>query len=190
MRDIIYVRIDRRRKMPATILLKAFGYSTDDLLRMYYPVEEILVQKGKLWRKLDAEIHAGLRVPYDLSEKGSREPIAREGSKLTKAMIARLKSAGHKEIEVKPESIIGRTILVDLVDPASKTTLLEKNQRLTKEVLAKVAESKLDSFKVVYWDNLTIPSVIEDTLESEKTNSKERPWSRSSERRARRDPVH
>src|SRR5438034_5916679 len=173
VRDIIYVRIDRRRKMPATILLKAFGYSTDDLLRMYYPVEEILVQKGKLWRKLDAEIHAGLRVPYDLSEKGSREPIAREGSKLTKAMIARLKSAGHKEIEVKPESIIGRTILVDLVDPASKTTFLEKNQRLTKEVLAKVAESKLDSFKVVYWDNLTVPSVIEDTLESEKTNSKE-----------------
>ena len=92
VRDIIYVRIDRRRKMPATILLKAFGYTTDDLLRMYYPVEEILVQKGKLWRKLDAEIHAGLRVPYDLSEKGSREPIAREGSKLTKAMIARLKS--------------------------------------------------------------------------------------------------
>ena len=173
VRDIIYVRIDRRRKMPATILLKAFGYSTDDLLRMYYPVEEILIQKGKLWRKLDAEIHAGLRVPYDLSEKGTREPIAREGSKLTKAMIARLKSAGHKEIEVKPESIIGRTILVDLVDPGTKTTFLEKNQRLTKEVLAKVAESKLDSFKVVYWDNLTIPSVIEDTLESEKTNSKE-----------------
>src|SRR5437764_1053585 len=152
VRDIIYVRIDRRRKMPATILLKAFGYSTDDLLRMYYPVEEILIQKGKLWRKLDAEIHGGLRVPYDLSEKGSREPIAREGSKLTKAMIARLKSAGHKEIEVKPESIIGRTILVDLVDPGTKTTFLEKNQRLTKEVLAKVAESKLDSFKVVYWD--------------------------------------
>ena len=173
VRDIIYVRIDRRRKMPATILLKAFGYSTDDLLRMYYPVEEILIQKGKLWRKLDAEIHAGLRIPYDLSEKGTREPIAREGSKLTKAMIARLKSAGHKEIEVKPESIIGRTILVDLVDPGTKTTFLEKNQRLTKEVLAKVAESKLDSFKVVYWDNLTIPSVIEDTLESEKTNSKE-----------------
>src|SRR5207247_5879149 len=60
-RDILYVRIDRRRKMPATILLKVFGYTTDDLLRMYYPVEEIHVQKGKMWRKLDQEIHAGLR---------------------------------------------------------------------------------------------------------------------------------
>src|SRR6184192_2247806 len=68
-RDILYVRIDRRRKMPATILLKAFGFTTDDLLKMYYPVEEILIQKGKLWRKLDPEMHAGLRVPHDLTEK-------------------------------------------------------------------------------------------------------------------------
>src|SRR5437867_3511696 len=86
-RDILYVRIDRRRKMPATILLKAFGYTTDDLLRMYYPVEEIHVQKGKLWRKLDQEIHAGLRVPHDLVEKGAKEPIGREGSKLSEAMV-------------------------------------------------------------------------------------------------------
>src|SRR4030081_147858 len=56
-RDILYVRIDRRRKMPTTILLKAFGFSGDDLLKMYYPVEEIRVVKGKMLRKLDPEIH-------------------------------------------------------------------------------------------------------------------------------------
>ena len=60
-RDILYVRIDRRRKMPTTILLKAFGFSSDDLLKMYYPVEEIRVVKGKMLRKLDPEIHHGLR---------------------------------------------------------------------------------------------------------------------------------
>ena len=80
--------------MPATILLKAFGYSTDDLLRMYYPVEEILVQRASCGESLDADIHAGLRVPHDLTEKGSKEPIAREGAKLTKAMITRLKTGG------------------------------------------------------------------------------------------------
>ena len=64
-RDILYVRIDRRRKMPATILLKAFGYSADDLLKMYYPVEEIRVSEGKLLRKLDPDLHVGLRAPID-----------------------------------------------------------------------------------------------------------------------------
>ena len=173
IRDTIYVRIDRRRKMPATILLKAFGYSTDDLLRMYYPVEEIHVQKGKLWRKLDPEIHAGLRVPHDLLEKGSRDPISREGSKLTKAMITRLRSAGIKDVEVNPKDLERRTVLVDLVDPITKQTFLEKNQRLTADVLEKVGHSKIESFKVVYWDSTTTPSVIEDTLETEKTTSKE-----------------
>ena len=172
-RDILYVRIDRRRKMPATILLKAFGYTTDDLLRMYYAVEEIHVQKGKLWRKLDQEIHAGLRVPHDLVEKGGKELIGREGSKLTKATIGRLKAAGIKEIEVNPEDLVGRTVLVDLVDSAIKEKILEKNHKLTAEVLKKVLASKIDVFKVVFHDGTTTASVIEDTLESEKTTSKE-----------------
>jgi DNA-directed RNA polymerase subunit beta len=172
-RDILYVRIDRRRKMPATILLKAFGYTTDDLLRMYYPVEEIHVQKGKLWRKLDQEIHAGLRVPHDLVEKGGKEPIGREGSKLTKATIGRLKAAGIKEIEVNPEDLVGRTVLVDLVDSGIKEKILEKNHKLTAEALKKVLASKIDVFKVVFHDGTTTASVIEDTLESEKTTSKE-----------------
>ncbi|TLY20613.1 MAG: DNA-directed RNA polymerase subunit beta [Nitrospirae bacterium] len=172
-RDILYVRIDRRRKMPATILLKAFGYTTDDLLRMYYPVEEIHVQKGKLWRKLDQEIHAGLRVPHDLVEKGSKEPIAREGSKLTKATIARLKAAGIKEIEVNREDLVGRTVLVDLVDNGAQEKILEKNHKLSAEVLKKVLASKIDVFKVVFHDGTSTTSVIEDTLESEKTASKE-----------------
>ena len=60
-RDILYVRIDRRRKMPATILLKAFGLSTDDLLKRYYPIEEIRIADGKLTRKLDPDLHVGLR---------------------------------------------------------------------------------------------------------------------------------
>src|SRR5438132_2470616 len=123
IRDIIYVRIDRRRKMPATILLKAFGFTTDDLLKMYYPVEEILIQKGKLWRKLDPEMHAGLRVPHDLTEKGSKEPIAREGSKLTKAMISRLRYEGIKELADVPDRLVGRTVLVDIVDAPSKEVI-------------------------------------------------------------------
>ncbi|TLY38504.1 MAG: DNA-directed RNA polymerase subunit beta [Nitrospirae bacterium] len=172
-RDILYVRIDRRRKMPATILLKAFGYTTDDLLRMYYPVEEIHVQKGKLWRKLDQEIHAGLRVPHDLVEKGGKEPIGREGSKLTKATIGRLKAAGIKEIEVNPEDLVGRTVLVDLVDGGAQEKILEKNHKLSAEVLKKVLASKIDVFKVVFHDGMATTSVIEDTLESEKTASKE-----------------
>ncbi|TAJ24647.1 MAG: DNA-directed RNA polymerase subunit beta, partial [Nitrospirae bacterium] len=172
-RDILYVRIDRRRKMPATILLKAFGFSTDDLLKMYYPVEEIRVAKGKLLRKLDPEIHHGLRCSIDVTEKGGKEPIVREGAKLTKPMIVRVKAAGVKEIPVDSAELVGRAVLTELVDPVSKEKILDKNHKLTPETIEKILESRVESFKVIYLDAATATPVILDTLEMERTASKE-----------------
>ncbi len=172
-RDILYVRIDRRRKMPTTILLKAFGYSGDDLLKMYYPVEEIHLLDGRFYRRLDPEIHHGLRCSADVTEKGSKEVLAREGSRLTKPLIAKLKAAGIKEIPVAAGELAGRAVLSEIVDPKTKEKLAEKNQRLTAEILDKMAESQLDSFKVIYLDQATQTPVILDTLEMEKTGSKE-----------------
>ena len=86
-------------------LLKAFGFSSDDLLKMYYPVEEIRVVKGKMLRKLDPEIHHGLRCSAEVIEKGGKEPLVREGAKLTKGLIAKLKAAGVKEIPACAERV-------------------------------------------------------------------------------------
>src|SRR5690349_1121369 len=143
-RDILYVRIDRRRKMPATILLKAFGFSSDDLLKMYYPVEEIRVSKGKMFRKLDPEIHHGLRCSAEVTDKGGKEPLVREGARLTKGLIAKLKASGVKEIPLLPA-----------------------------EMVEQIAESDVEEFKVIYLDMATATPVILDTLEMEKIGSKE-----------------
>src|SRR6476619_1696303 len=140
-RDILYVRIDRRRKMTATILLLALGYSTEDLLKMYYPVEEIRVAKGKLLRKLDPEIHQGMRASTAVVDKSGKEPLVREGAKLTKSIIARLKAAGIKEIPVNAADLVGRAILTELIDPVTKEKVLEKNHKLTPAVMEKILES-------------------------------------------------
>jgi DNA-directed RNA polymerase subunit beta len=171
-RDILYVRIDRRRKMPATILLKAFGFSSDDLLKMYYPVEEIRVNKGKLMRKLDPEIHQGMRCSTEVVDKGGKEPLVREGGKLTKGIIAKLKAAGVKEIPVAPSELVGRAVLSEVVD-TKKNKLVEKNQRLTAEIIEKILESEIEEFKVIFFDAATSTPVILDTLEMERTVSKE-----------------
>ena len=171
-RDILYVRIDRRRKMPTTILLKAFGFSSDDLLKMYYPVEEIRVVKGKMLRKLDPEIHQGLRCSAEVLEKGGKEPLVKEGAKLTKGLIAKLKAAGVKEIPLAPSELIGRAVLTELVD-SKKNKIAEKNQRLTAEIVEALLESDIEEFKAIYFDTVTSTPVIMDTLEMDKTTSKE-----------------
>ncbi|GJL60773.1 MAG: DNA-directed RNA polymerase subunit beta [Nitrospirales bacterium] len=175
-KDILYVRIDRRRKMPATILLKGFGFSTDDLLKMYYPVEEVRVLNGALLRKLDPDIHAGLRSPADLFEKGANEPLVKEGTKLNKTLMGRIRSAGIKEIPIKQEDLVGRAVLTELVDPGTQEVILEKNQRLTAPVMERILESGVEGFKVIYLDSPTTSPVILDTLEAERTNSKEEAW--------------
>jgi DNA-directed RNA polymerase subunit beta len=175
-KDILYVRIDRRRKMPATILLKGFGFSTDDLLKMYYPVEEVRVSKGVLLRKLDPAIHTGLRAPADIVDKSSGELLAKEGTKLNKTLMARVRSAGIKEIPIKSEDLVGRAVLTELVNLESQEVLLEKNQRLTSPVLETILGGRVESFKVIYLDSPTTSPVILDTIEAERTNSKEEAW--------------
>ena len=175
-KDILYVRIDRRRKMPATILLKGFGFSTDDLLKMYYPVEDVRVSKGVLLRKLDPAIHTGLRATADIVDKSSGELLAKEGTKLNKTLMGRVRSAGIKEIPIKSEDLVGRAVLTELVDPESQEVLLEKNQRLTAPVLETILRGRVESFKVIYLDSPTTSPVILDTIEAERTNSKEEAW--------------
>ncbi|NKB80674.1 MAG: DNA-directed RNA polymerase subunit beta [Nitrospirales bacterium] len=175
-RDILYVRIDRRRKMPATILLKAIGFSADELLKIYYPIEDIRVAQGKFFRKLDSELHMGLRLSMDVPDKEGKEFVAREGVRVTKGVLSKLRSAGLKEVPLKAEELVGRAILTELVDPSSGELLVEKNQKLTLATLEKIADCGIDKFKVIYLDASTTTPVILDTLEAERTNSREEAW--------------
>ncbi|MBI3610894.1 MAG: DNA-directed RNA polymerase subunit beta [Nitrospirae bacterium] len=173
MRDILYVRIDRRRKMPVTILLKAFGYTTEDLYRMYYPMEEIRIEKKRFFRKPDPEIHAGIKSPIDIVDKKTRETIVKEGGKITKSVLDRMRKAGIKEIPILNEELIGRVSYGDLTDPKTREVLLARNKEITEEILQKLSQSHLESFKVIYIDPISMPPVIRDTLGVEDVTSKE-----------------
>ncbi|HEX2055560.1 MAG TPA: DNA-directed RNA polymerase subunit beta, partial [Nitrospiraceae bacterium] len=92
---------------------------------------------------------------------------------LTKALIARLKAAGIKEIPVNPQELVGRAVLTELVDSGKKEKLADRNQRLTADILEKIVESDIEEFKIIYLDSGTATPVILDTLDMERTGSKE-----------------
>ena len=175
-RDILYVRIDRRRKMAATILLKAFGYSTDELLKMFYPVEEISVREGELFRRLDPALHTGLRASMDILGENGKELLVKEGIKITKALMARLREAGIQDVRVKAQDLVGRAVLTELTDGASGELIVEKNQKLTMPMIEKILLGGVESFAVIYLDNPLTTPVILETLDSERINSKEEAW--------------
>jgi len=170
-KDILYVRIDRRRKIPATVLLKAFGYTIEDLLKTYYPIEEITVSGGQFVRKLDAEIHHGIKASIDLVDKKSKELIVKEGAKLTKATLKKLKTVGIKEMPISKAELVGRAVFNDIVDPGTGEVLIERNQELTEAILEKIAAAAITDFQLLYIDNIQVLPVIRDTLAMEKVAS-------------------
>ncbi|MDH5298808.1 MAG: DNA-directed RNA polymerase subunit beta, partial [Desulfobulbaceae bacterium] len=89
-KDILYVRIDRRRKFPVTTLLKALGYSAAELLRFFYNIETITVKGKKISKTFDPTIMTGQKAPVDLIDAKSGEVLVKKGRKIGKAMAKKL----------------------------------------------------------------------------------------------------
>ena len=171
VKDIVYVRIDRRRKIPATILLKAFGYSNEDLLRMYYPIEDIRIKKDVFTRGVRADVLVGKKAPATITEKASRETIVKEGAKITRMAIKKMEAAGIKEIPISREELVDRVVLRDVIDPETGEVLIPSNEKITEEFLTKVASSKVERMEVIYIDGIHVISAMRDTLLADKVQT-------------------
>ncbi|HWR73922.1 MAG TPA: DNA-directed RNA polymerase subunit beta, partial [Nitrospirota bacterium] len=171
VKDIVYVRIDRRRKIPATILLKAFGYSNEDLLRMYYPIENIRIKKDGFTRGVHGDVLTGLKAPVTITDKATREVIVKEGAKITRMAIKKMESAGITDIPISREELVGRIVLRDIVDPETGEVLLPANEKLTEEFLTKIISTKVEKMEVIYMDGIHVISSMRDTLLSDKIHT-------------------
>ncbi|MEE9524617.1 MAG: DNA-directed RNA polymerase subunit beta, partial [Thermodesulfovibrionales bacterium] len=172
-KDILYVRIDRRKKLPATIVLKAIGYSNDDLLKMFYPVEKVKIEgKNKFFRQA-AEFLIGIKTKSEIKDPKKGELIVKEGGKITKVAFRKIEAAGIKEIPMVEEDIIDRVSLGDIVDPDTGEIILEGNEVITKEIFDKIIELKVNSLELIYIDSIRYLPSFRDTLISDKVSSKD-----------------
>jgi len=109
-RDILYVRIDRRRKFHATVLLRALNMTTEDLLNYYYKTDTILLDGRKVAKAFKADQLGGLKATRDIRD-GNNDLIVKEGRKITKAAIKQMEAAGIKEIPITLEEVVGRGVV-------------------------------------------------------------------------------
>ena len=171
-KDILYVRIDRRKRLPATIVLKALGYTNEDLLKTFYPIETIKI-KGSTFARAVSEILAGVKSPQNIIAHHTKEVIVKEGSKITKGAIKKMEASNIKEIPISREDIIGRITLKDIVDPETGEVILEGNEVITEEIFKKALAAKIDSLALLFIDNVHYLSSLRDTLLTDKVNTQE-----------------
>ncbi len=169
-KDILFVRIDRRRKMPATVLLKALGYSVEDLLNYFYKSEEIFLSEGELRKGIEPELLTLQKAATDVSDKNG-EVIVKGNRKYTKASIKKLQEHGVTTVPANLEALIGRFASSDVIDPATGEILLECNQELTSDKMDELRLKGVKSFKLLYIDGLNITSSFRDTLLADKIST-------------------
>ena len=163
-KDILYVRIDRRRKMPATVLLKALGYSTEELLNYFYKSEEIFVDADRMRKTADPELLMSQKAAIDITDPQTGEVLVKANRKFTKAAIRKMEEHNIKHIPITVEDVLGRFSCHDVVDSATGEVIVECNEELTQVKLEEIKNRGIGSFKVLFIDNLHATSSFRDTI--------------------------
>ena len=172
-KDVIHVRIDRRRKFPATILLKALGMNTEQLLEYFYDLDEIFVKGKQLFRKLDIERMSGQRAIADINEPKTGESIVKAGRRITRAIVKKVKDLGITEIEVQPQDLEGKVLAKPLIDESTGEIIADANAELSVSLIKKALAAGIENFYLIFFDGLTVGPFLRNTLLVDKVGNKE-----------------
>jgi len=145
-KDILYVRINKRRKVPVTILFRALGYSKEDIVKLFYPLLDIKIKDNKFFMKFTPDDFTG-RVEFDIKDEKGNLLIA-SGKRLTPRKSKSLFDSGLRFIEYPIELLMDRHISKTILDPTSGEVLFDSLTHLDETKLTKLIELGFDSFEI------------------------------------------
>jgi DNA-directed RNA polymerase subunit beta len=170
-RDVIYVRIDRRRKFHATVLLRALGMTTEDLLNYYYRSDTIVFDGRKPALVFNPAHLMGAKVTSDVRDPKSNDLIVKEGKKFTRPVLRQMEQAKVKQVPIALEDILGRIASHDIVNPQTKEVIVESNHPITQEKLDLIREKGIHQVEVLFIDESTVGPYLRNTLLQDRINS-------------------
>ena len=169
-KDLVYVRIDRRRKLFASILLKALGLTDQDILENFYETEVFkITAKNTFQLKLIPKRLMGRITPIDISHRG--ESILKKGERISARHIRKIEGAKIKSLEYEQENMEGLVLAKDIIDKNTGEVVLECNSIINEELLANVRSLGLKELEVLYINDLESGPYMADTLRSDSTKN-------------------
>src|SRR5690606_32160197 len=173
-KNILYARIDRKRKLHATVILKAMGYNVSELLDLFYKRETIVFGKNNSFeRELDLDLLQGARAEDDILEPKTGKSIVKRGKKITKVTIKKMQEAGIKRLPMTLEQVVGKVVATDIFDEETGEIISNANEVLTESKIYELINAGLKGVDVLYIDNVNYSDQIRNTLLLDKTNSYE-----------------
>lgn len=173
-KDILYVRIDRRRKMPATILLKAMGMGKTDILNFFYKKEIYTLEAdNRVAWQFDAQLYRKELAFADILDKEGTV-LVKAGKPITKRAWRQMEATGMESVEVAPETPVGLFLSEDIVDNTTGEILAEAADEITPGLLEACREAGISNIPVLHTKGTDASSSIRDTLVQDKTPTKEK----------------
>jgi len=172
-KDIVHVRIDRRRKLPATTLLYALGMDQEEILAHFY--DRVAFKHTKLgWSMpLDAERARGWKPSVNLLNAKTGEVAVEAGTKLTPRAVRKLVQDGVKAVILPPEEMAGRYLAMDLVNPETGEIYAEAGDELTPDTVKALEDEGFDELPVLDVDGVNIGAYLRNTLMADKVSNRE-----------------
>ena len=164
-KNLLYVRIDRKRKFLASVFLRALGLrGADEIIRAFYNVDRVILNQGQslMWVVNDSLV--GLRAAADVK---AGDFLIQSGKKITANGVAALRQAGIEAVPVADEAIEGAFAAADIVDPETGEVILEANEELTPRVISMAQEKKVERIEVFFPERDDVGPIIGQTLKKD-----------------------
>ncbi|RFF26912.1 MULTISPECIES: DNA-directed RNA polymerase subunit beta [unclassified Wenzhouxiangella] len=169
-KDCIFTRIDRRRKLPVTILLRALGMTEEEMLDYFFEKTKVTLRKGDAKIDLVPQRLRGESALFDIAGKDGKV-IVEKDKRITARHVKLIEQAGVKTLDVPDDYLIGKILAHDIVDTDSGELVAKANDEITEESLEAMREAKVKRFDVLYVNDLDQGPYISNTLRIDPTSS-------------------
>lgn len=172
-KDLVYVRIDRRRKLPATVLLRALDYTSEQMLDMFFDNNQFRIDKksGEVLLELVPSRLRGDVLNFDVTDKKG-EVIVEAGRRITAKHIRQMEKAKMTELKVSAEFVTGESLAKDIVNPETGEILLECNTQITPEMLEAMTTAGIHEFQTIYTNDIDCGPYVSETLRIDSTTTR------------------
>ncbi|MDG2106281.1 MAG: DNA-directed RNA polymerase subunit beta, partial [Gammaproteobacteria bacterium] len=170
-KDIIFARIDRRRKIASTIILRALGYDTKQIIDLFYDSNKVTIEKEQFFIEQKLDDLKGSIAAFDILH--GKKVIVAKGKRINIQHIEAAKKAKMKSFPVPNEFLWGKRISSDVIDKKTGEVILSCNQQITQELVATIIDTGLNKFEILHTNELDRGPFICNTLDVDPTTDQE-----------------
>jgi DNA-directed RNA polymerase subunit beta len=172
-KDLLHVRIDRKKKFLVSVLLKALGYNDRQIMQYFYPVETIYLGSGEMSKKVNHDVLASQRASADITDPETGEVVVKKGRRFVRNIVEKLKRANIDIVPIDSSELLDRYAATDIVDKKTGEVIVSFNETITDQKLDQIKSAEVSEFDVFYIDNISVVASLRSTVLADKVKTRE-----------------